>query len=660
MKYFLLSVTENTPPGFAFRPSLAKGDVRSGPFALYAPSVETAKSLLKELGGPLAGIVITDSDEFLWDQRDFPLVHFGVPPPLRPHLSVLLPSFLGLLEAVQGGADESMNLSLEHARATEERCPRTRNFAQSREDLPEEIPEREKIEEDQKIFASLVENSNDLIGIASFDGTLMYLNQAGKKLMGLEDVADIRTINLRELVFPKHQPLLDVLYENLHITGHWKGETKFRHFKSGESVFFETHAFVIRDRKTDQTIAFAKISRDVGERRAMERERIQIQKLESVGILAGGIAHDFNNLLSAIAGYISLVQTQVPPEADAGRNLAKAEKAAFRAKDLTRQLLTFARGGSPVKKATPIGELLRESAGWALQGSNVQCDVDAPPDLWLVDVDEGQISQVVNNLLINACQAMPGGGTIRITARNARIGFHEHPSLAEGTYVKISIQDHGIGIPGEHLPKIFDPYFTTKQHGSGLGLATSYAIINKHRGSITVESKLGHGTTFHLFLPEAGEKEAEPAPSRDVPLNGQGRILVMDDDKTIRDVASSILRNLGYTTRTARDGKEAVSSYEAAMSAGEPFDAVIMDLTVPGGTGGKEAVGMLLRIDPEAKVIVSSGYSNDDCVANYKAYGFSGVVNKPYNLKQLGEAIAKLVPGPGPKESCNPATGSLS
>jgi PAS domain S-box-containing protein len=660
MNYIHLSLLENAPPGFVFKPSLSKRDVRSGPFALYSPSVEKAESLLKKLEGPLVGIIVTDSDEFLWDQREFPLVHLGVPPPLRPHLPVLLLSYLGLLEAAQRGADESMKLSLEHARATEDRRRLAQDFARSRENLLEEISEREKIEEDQKIFSSLVENSNDLIGIASFDGTLMYLNRTGKKLMGLENVADIRTINLRELVFPKHQPLLDVLYANLHTTGHWKGEAKFRHFQSGESVYFETHAFVIRDMKTDQPIAFAKISRDIGERRAMERERIQIQKLESVGILAGGIAHDFNNLLSAIAGYISLVQMQVPLEEEAGRNLAKAEKATFRAKDLTRQLLTFSKGGSPVKKATPIGELLRESAGWAFQGSNVQCDIDAPPDLWLVDVDEGQISQVLNNLLINACQAMPRGGTIRISARNTRVGFHEHHSLEEGNYVKVSIKDHGIGIPGEHLPKIFDPYFTTKQHGSGLGLATSYAIINKHRGNIAVESKLGHGTTFHLFIPEAGEKKPEQAPPRAVPLNGEGRILVMDDDETLRDVASSILQSLGYTTRTAKDGKEAVACYEAARKTGEPFDAVIMDLTVPGGTGGKEAVGMLLQIDPGAKVIVTSGYSNDDCIANYKAYGFSGVVPKPYNLKQLGEEIGKLVPGPCSREPGKSAVESRS
>jgi len=647
MKFLLLSVSDNPPPGFVFKPTLSRQDVRSGPFALYSPSVNTAESLLKELGGGLAGIIITDSEKFLWEPRGFPVFHLGLPPSLRPHLPVLLAPFLGLLEAVQSGAREIRNLSLELERASEDRHRVAHDFARSRESLLEEISERKKIEEEQKIFSSLVENSNDLIGIASFDGTLMYLNRTGKNLVGLEDVADIRTINLRDLVFPKHQALLELLYAELHRSGIWKGETKARHVKSGASVYFETHAFVIRDPKTDRAIAFAQISRDISERRGMEREMIKIQKLESVGILAGGIAHDFNNLLSAIAGYISLVQTQVPPEKEAGKNLAKAEKATFRAKDLTQQLLTFSKGGSPVKEATAIGELIQDSAGWAFQGSNVQCDIDIPPDLWLIDADEGQISQVVNNLLINACQAMPEGGTIRISARSVMNGFHEHPSLEKGKYVKISIEDHGIGIPGEHLSKIFDPFFTTKQQGSGLGLATSYAIIKRHRGTLTVDSKLGKGTTFHLFIPAAGEKEPEQAPPCAIPLKGEGRILVMDDEEVLRDVASSILQSIGYTTRTAKDGEETIACYEAAMNADEPFDAVIMDLTVPGGMGGKEAITKLLQIDPRAKVIVSSGYSNDDGIANYNAYGFSGVVPKPYNRKQLGEAIVKLIPVPG-------------
>ncbi len=643
MKYPLLSIGGNPPPGFSVIPSLSERDVRSGPFALHCASVGEAEDRIRQAGGNTAGIVVTDTDAFVWEPLEIPLFHLGVPPLLRPLLPVLLPSLLGLLDAIRAGIDETRTLSLELAGAVEDRRRLSEDFGRSRESLLEEIAERKKAEEDQKIFASLVENSNDLIGIASFDGTLTYMNQAGRILLGLEAEGDVRGINLREFVFPKHQPMLEFLYSEILRTGSWKGETKFRHFRTGASVYFDTLAFVIRDPKTGQGVAFAKISRDMGERRAIERERIQIQKLESVGILAGGIAHDFNNLLSAIAGYVSLARACVPVEGKVGEHLSKAEQATFRAKDLTHQLLTFSRGGTPVIKPTSVREMIRESSNWALQGSNVQCDIAVPPDLWLVDADEGQINQVMNNLLINACQAMPGGGTIQISARNVTFGTNERPPLEGGRYVKVSVQDHGIGIPGEHLPKIFDPYFSTKQHGSGLGLATSYAILQKHRGIITVESKLGVGTTFHLFLPVSRGNRIEQIPVEAMPLKGEGKILVMDDDKVIRDVVSSMLRKLGFSTSTAADGEEAITLYGTGLESGEPFDAVIMDLTVPGGLGGKEAITKLLQVDPKAKVIVSSGYSNDDIMSNYKAYGFSAAVPKPFNLTQLGEVIGRLL-----------------
>ena len=310
------------------------------------------------------------------------------------------------------------------------------------------------------------------------------------------------------MTFPKFQSKLEGIFSVLLNTGSWKGEAKYRHYKSGASIPVGTHAFVIRDPKTDQAIAFANISRDISDRKSMEREMIKNQKLESIGLLAGGIAHDFNNLLTGIAGYVSLAQARVSPEGEVGKHLAEAEKATFRARDLTNQLLTFSRGGTPVKKTVDVGDLIRDSAGLALTGSNVRCDIVPSPDLWHVDVDEGQISQVMNNLLINACQAMPGGGVIQVSSRNVTLGINEQPPLVEGRYVRVSVKDHGIGIPGEHLPKIFDPYFTTKQKGNGLGLATSYAIIKKHEGNITVESKLGVGATFHIYLPASRNKNA--------------------------------------------------------------------------------------------------------------------------------------------------------
>jgi PAS domain S-box-containing protein len=643
VKYPLLSLVENPPSGFAFKPSLSKHDVRCGPFALYSHSLQTAELQLKEHGGFISGIIVTDSMVSVWEPRGVPICHLGDPASLRPHLAALLPSFLELLEAMQSCSDENRHISIELARAVEDRHRLANDFALSRKSLLEEISERKKIEEQQQILSSLVENSNDLIGIASFDGNLVYLNRAGKKLLGLEDVGDVRTFNMREMTFPKFQSKLESIFLVLLKTGSWKGGAKYRHYKSGASIPIETHAFVLRDPKTDQAIAFANISRDISERKSMEREMIKGQKLESIGILAGGIAHDFNNLLTAITGYVSLAQAQVSPEGEVGRYLVAAGKAAFRGRDLTQQLLTFSGGGTPVRKTVAVSELIRDSVGLALTGSNVRCDIVLAPDLWHVDVDEGQIIQVMNNLLINACQAMPDGGVIQVSSRDVTLGINDRPPLVEGRYVRVSVKDHGIGIPGEHLPKIFDPYFTTKQKGNGLGLATSYAIVRKHEGSIFVESKLGVGSTFHIYLPASRNKNARQIGSDVKTLQGEGRILIMDDVEAIREVATSMLQSLGYTTADASDGVEVLELYREAMETGKPFDAVILDLTVPGGMGGLETVKNLLRMDPTAKVIVSSGYSNDGIMADYKVHGFSDVVPKPYNLKQFGDAVGRLL-----------------
>jgi CheY-like chemotaxis protein len=260
-----------------------------------------------------------------------------------------------------------------------------------------------------------------------------------------------------------------------------------------------------------------------------------------------------------------------------------------------------------------------------------------------VEVDEGQMSQVINNLIINADQAMPNGGSIAIQCQNVVIGPHDALPLKAGKYVHLSIKDQGIGIPREHFLKIFDPYFTTKQKGSGLGLATTYSIIKQHDGYITLESELGAGTVFHLYIPASKGKGRAAEVKDDNPLPGTGKILVMDDDEAVRDVAGAMLRKLGYETASARDGAEAIELYENARNSSRPFDAVIMDLTIPGGMGGREAIKKLLEIAPDAKAIVSSGYSNDPIMAEYAKYGFSGVVCKPYKLKELSETMSRVV-----------------
>jgi PAS domain S-box-containing protein len=369
---------------------------------------------------------------------------------------------------------------------------------------------------------------------------------------------------------------------------------------------------------------------DITDRMKMEEELIKAQKLESVGLLAGGIAHDFNNLLMAIAGNIELAKMYARPGDRVYEKLTEAERASHRAKDLTLQLLTFSRGGQPVKKSASIVELIQESTRFSLRGSGTRCELSLPDDLLPVEVDEGQMSQVINNLIINADQAMPDGGVITIQCRNVVIGPRDALPLKAGKYVHLSIKDQGIGIPREHYSKIFDPYFTTKQKGSGLGLATTYSIIKQHDGYITLESELGAGTVFHLYVPASKGKGRAAEVKGDGPVTGKGKILVMDDDEAVRDVAGAMLGKLGYETTPAGDGAEAIELYERARKSGEPFDAVIMDLTIPGGMGGREAIKKLLEIAPDAKAIVSSGYSNDPIMAEYTKYGFSGVVGKPY------------------------------
>jgi len=397
--------------------------------------------------------------------------------------------------------------------------------------------------------------------------------------------------------------------------------------------------------KDSNIIGVVLVFRDITERQRMEEELLKAQKLDSMNVLAGGIAHDFNNILTAILGNISLAKMYANPGDEIFQRLTEAEKASMQAKDLTRQLLTFSRGGAPVLKATCIAELLKNSASFVLRGSNVRCDFSIPDDLWPVEIDEGQISQVINNMIINADHAMPEGGVIEVCAGNITVGARDFPPLKGGKYVKISVQDQGIGIPEEHLQKIFDPYFTTKQKGNGLGLALSRSIIKNHGGHIAVESRAGVGTTFFIYLPVSPEKALTRDELEGKPVMGVGNILMMDDEEIVRDLACGILSNIGYKVTAAADGAEAIELYKRARESDRPFDAVIVDLTVPGGMGGREATKQLTEIDPEVKVIVSSGYSNDPVMADFRKHGFSGVIAKPYKIKELSEILYRVVTG---------------
>ncbi len=385
------------------------------------------------------------------------------------------------------------------------------------------------------------------------------------------------------------------------------------------------------------------VFRDITERVEMEEEIVKAHKLESVGILAGGIAHDFNNILTAILGNISLAKMYADPNDTIYKKLEDTEKASHRAKNLTKQLLTFSRGGEPIKKVVSLAEIIRDSSLFALTGSNCRCEFKLAPDLWTVEADDGQVSQVIHNLIINACQAMPHGGTIQVYADNVAVTEKDGMLLDPGNFIRVSVNDCGTGISKRALPRIFDPYFTTKENGSGLGLASAYSIIKKHDGCINVESEQGVGSSFQIYLPSTNKikQKNEHLPQE---LNrGCGRVLVMDDEVIVREVTGTMLASLGYEVEYAAEGEQALRMYQERMNSDRRFDAVIMDLTVPGGMGGKEAIRQLLEIDPGARAIVASGYANDPIMANHADYGFLAVLSKPFNIEYLAQALDNLL-----------------
>jgi PAS domain S-box-containing protein len=396
----------------------------------------------------------------------------------------------------------------------------------------------------------------------------------------------------------------------------------------------------IRDRE-GRTIGVVLVFRDVTERQQMEEQLVKVQKLESVGVLAGGIAHDFNNLLVAILGNINLALLDDHMQEGTKNLLSNAEKASIRAKGLTQQLLTFSKGGEPVKETASITDVIRDSTDFLLHGSTVSCTYSLPDDLWLVDIDRNQMSQVIQNIIINAMHAMPAGGTIRIDCDNIDAPACPTASLSSADrYIKINISDNGSGIPETLIDKIFDPYFSTKKEGSGLGLAITHSIISKHGGCISLQSKPGEGTTFTLYLPASTRQQKKTMSEEGIKMAGhKAKIMIMDDEKLIRDVTSAMLNLLGHEVIPAKDGKEAIELYRQHSDAGEPIDIIIMDLTIPGGMGGKEAAGEILAINPEAKVIVSSGYSHDPVMAHYQDHGFIAALVKPFQLQDFTDAL---------------------
>lgn len=521
------------------------------------------------------------------------------------------------------------------------------------EELQSHIQRLKKTEEtlrrSEAYYRSLIENTSDIIMVIDQEGMICFASPSVERVLGFFP-GELNYLQVRELIHPEDLPkvaeALQALIRNPDTI--FSVEARFRG-QDGSWHILEAIGKILPDRPEKPEVVIN--CRDITERQQAEKERLRIVKLESLGILAGGIAHDFNNILTAILGNLNLTGMEsYLREADRGR-LNEAEKACLRAQALAQRLLTFARGGAPVKKPTDITKLLKETANLTLCGTNIKSDFHLPENLWLVKVDEGQINQVINNLLINAQQAMPAGGIIATRAENVTLEEDaELPlpqgkqiPLPKGEYVKITVVDQGEGISPEIGDKIFDPYFTTKPQGSGLGLATAYSIIKNHHGYITMESQAGEGSVFYIYLPALKDAVLFPEEATIEPLRGQGRILIMDDEDIVLDVLGEMLKKLGFEVGSARDGGEAVEIYQTASNNGQPYEAVILDLTVPGGLGGKETLEFLKEINPRVKVIVSSGYSDSPIMADYEKYGVKGVITKPYRLPELSQVIHEVI-----------------
>ncbi len=500
------------------------------------------------------------------------------------------------------------------------------------QDITERKRAEDRLAESEKKFRDLIESLPIGVSVTNEAGDFLEANTAICRIFGFGSKEELKKFTVPSLyVNPEDR---GVSVEMIKVGAAREIEIRCKRKNGAEFLGSFTS---VSQTSADGEPLFISILQDVTDRKKIEAELLKAPKLDSIGVLAGGIAHDFNNLLLGVLGNVSIAKDYLKPGDKAFELLDKVENAALRSKDLTKQLLTFSRGGEPLTEPSHIEQLIRDSAGLVLRGTDVSCKFLFPRNLWPVEADQGQLAQVINNIILNARQAMPGGGAITVSADNAVMDSVTALPLKPGEYVKITVKDRGIGMTKKVLGKVFDPFFTTRKKASGLGLAISYSIIKKHRGHIAAESKAGEGSSFSIYLPSALEQSLTEGARKN--SAHRGKVLVMDDEQMVRDVSGDMLELLGYKAEFAGTGEEAVELFKKAKEAGSPFDAVILDLTVPDGMGGKDALKLLLEMDPNVRAIVSSGYSKDPIMSEYHKHGFKGVIAKPYTVPEFGRVI---------------------